>query len=290
MGNKDVLQQKVEPRFDLTILNRLSNTTSIRRIYDDIRKHWQQDPVLKSLSLSSQVTSIKLPKSIDHTAAISCLDYHFERFFLPTMSAIQGDTYFKQIQSVIEFPKQAIKQSGSLIIESVHHQSVFSIFYCLALMAYQQQGISHVIMMYQQNDPDPRLVYSKELLKNLYQIDVELIQFDGGTNWYKQVKRSKTENTLIVYLGDMSPNVFQGKASNSDEYKLKLTVAGGKSIEVNRLSVAEKISDKLGINHLIANIEGDKLTVETADKSKQLLVCPIQSWIFWPAIGTVYGG
>ncbi len=289
MGNKDVLQEKVEPRFDLTILNRLSNTSSIRRTYDDIRAYWQKDPVLKSLSLSTQIKSLKLSKSEDQKAALSCLDYHFERFYLPTMSVTQADAYLNHITSVIGFPDEIPNYAGSVIIESVHHQSVFSIFYCLTRMFHHKSGTSNVIMMYQQSVPDPRLVYIKDLLRTLYKIEVELIQFDGGSNWYKQLKRSTKENTLIVYLGDMSPSVFQGKASNSSEYKLKLSLENGKSIEVSRLSVAEKISEKLGITHFIANVDDDQLLIEPANNSNQLLMCPLQSWVFWPAIGTVYG-
>ncbi|MGB0893759.1 MAG: hypothetical protein ACPGUD_05075 [Parashewanella sp.] len=290
MSKQTVKTEKVLPRFDLTILNRLTNTTSIRRTYDDIRKYWKNDPVLKKLCLTRQVQSLTLPKNSDEEAAISCLDYHFERFYLPTMSTTQADAYINSIRSVLKFP-EVIKLStkGSAIIESVHHQSIFSIFYCLVAMCGEQHGFQHAIMMYQQSEPDPRLIFIQHLLKKLYGIEVTLIQFDESSHWYKQLKQSVINKSIIVYLGDMSPNIFNGKASNSAHHKLQLVTSKNENIELSRLSVAEKISQKLGVEHLVANIDiNNKLTIETAEDAKFTLTCPLNSWVFWPAIGSVY--
>ena len=276
-------------RFDLSLLHDLDNSDNAKATYDYIRNNWRKDEQYKTLGLNSIQSNVEYKSETEDKAARSCLDFHFERFFVPTMGDIQADGYFTNITQSMNFQDlKQIKASGPLLIECIHHQSIFSILYFMITQLNKEFGYNKVFMMHQKEEPDPRLLCEQRLFKNLYNIELKLYEFKKMQSWYKSFKSAVNDKSIIIYFGDLAPKAFPEESKNSTPKSMRLTSSTNKTVQkVKRLSIAEKMSENVGANHYFCNIDQDQ-NVSLKPIHEQELSCPIESWVFWPGLGNLY--
>lgn len=279
----------VDSRFDLTLLKRLSESENVRAVFDQAKTDWKQDQHYSQQGLSQQQPDMSITTDEEEQAIQSCVDYHFEKYYLPTMTVIQANAYMLSIEKVLQFPDQLPVNSGApLLIESCHHQSIFSILYWLVINLAHSSHYNHVIMMHQQEDIDPRLMAQKNVAKAWHNIDFDLIRFDSTSQWYKSLKKTVTANTIILYLGDMPTRLFDSNSLGDTQCQLTLSRTSSPALAVKRFSAAKKISQKLKATHHICNIQDDRSVQLTLASQALTLTCPLESWVFWPALGSLY--
>lgn len=279
----------LESRFDLTLLKHLSETDNVRAIFDEVKTSWRQNQLYNQQGLSQLKPDLAITSEEEDKAIQSCLDYHFEKYYLPTMTAVQANAYMLSIDKVLTFPNKLSVDSGSpLLIESSHHQSIYSILYWLVINIAQLSNYDHVIMMHQQEAIDPRLTALRSVGKACHNIDFDLIRFDSKSQWYKLLKKNVTDNTIILYLGDMPTTLTEFNNFEPADSPLVLTRTGSAKLSLKRFSAAKKIAEKFKAKHYISNIQNDN-SVKLSPVTEGLeLTCPLDSWIFWPALESLY--
>ncbi len=275
-------------RFDLSLLRDFDESENVKSTYDYIRNNWRNDETYKTLGLNSIQSDIVYKTEIEDQAARSCLDFHFERFFVPTMGEIQADGYFTNITGSVHFNHLNVDVSGPLLIECIHHQSIFSILYCVITRLSKEFGYDKVFMMHQREQPDARLVFQRGLFKNLYNVELQLYEFKKMRSWYKSFKSAVDDKSIVIYFGDLPPKAFPEESKNAIPKSMRLTSGAKKATQkVNRLSAAEKMSQHIGASHYFCNIDQrQNVSLDPADA--QELSCPIESWVFWPGLGSLY--
>ncbi len=286
------IKSLVENRFDLNVIKKFNESGNVKTTYDKLRTKWRDDTSFKGAGLNDVQSNILFPKEIEDKAARSCLDFHFENHFLPTMGDIQVDGYFRNIQKSMQFLDfNNLKTDAPLLIECSHHQSICSILYVLVTFLCKEFGYKKTFMMHQKEELEERLKCEKRILKNLHDVEFQLYAFNRIRSWYKEFKANVGVTSIIIYFGDFPANKKQNISSkvnkSNDEYLHLPSHLVSETISVKRLTAASKMAKNLGANHYLCNIdENQQVELIPADNAK--LVCPIESWVFWPGLGSLY--
>ncbi len=273
-------QQQIESRLDLKLMQAFANTTNAYGLRNYLLTHGTIDDTWRRLLPDTAlIDHIHLPepiaREINQQALRSQLDYHFERLMLPQMSLRQAESYL--LSSRENMVVEPLSLGQTVLLESLHHTLTFPALFCAIVHLVEHYGYNHVIMMYQHQSPDPRVLVLKTLLEQNYKAMAILKHLDSL--WFRSVKKLSTPQTIIVSMGDMP--TF-GRPSQK-----QLALSYPSSIhQQTTFSIAEQIAGRLPCNHLICDFPNNVIALRHHDHSP--LNCPLTDWVFWPALNDMF--
>ena len=284
-------EEEIARRLDLKILREFrDNPADVRKTRNWFIENWADSPNLAGLSLSDKKAIARSTAEQDQAAVKSIVDYNFEPHFVSTMKPVQLRDYFLDVTKIFDIDIQnTFPNAGRtpLLIEGLHHRCSFSfVFTLIAKFLMPEFGYNSFITLYTQDEPDIRLVGSKNIIDNMLGGRASGIKLSGG--WYRRLRTEMTDRTVIFYMGDMAPKLFPKNKSKIN--RLVLTSDAAPDFEVDVLSDAARLAQKLGAEHYSWDIKKkDTLRlrrVEADDKAD--LTVPVYDWVFWPALDDLY--
>lgn len=279
---------EIQNRFDLTIMRAYAQTDNVATTRSRIIKLWQSDETLSQLALSRQAGVSGLSAEDDQRAVTNLADYWFEPYALPTMSIGQARDYYLAIQDVLRFvispADRPVKRP--IVLETLHHCCAFSILFVSVQELIRKFALKRFILLHLRDELDPRLEICRNLLDNV--LHVEAFPISIRENWLDVLQRSVTEDTLIVYMGDMPASMFPKlRTRKNTDSILRLYAEPGIEIMTERVSIAGALTRRLNADHYTLDFP-EKDTAHLQSWTHGALSCPLPDWVFWPALERWY--
>lgn len=212
-------------------------------------------------------------------------DYFYEPYFLKELSKYQRFDYLSAIDKnvYLQIEHELVTHSKPILLEAFHHRWIFSIIPLLIAKLSKQVGIKKAILLRRHAELEYRLEAIKQYLLELHQVEVILVEFEG--NWYRSLRNSMTENTVVIYFGDMSPVLFPEKSQSTDTNSyLMLNDIDNENYIVRTFSFANKLADKLQLHHTLLDYYESNHFVLRSPQHPKIFSCPAIDWMFWPAL------
>ena len=222
-----------------------------------------------------------LPTAANKRAGINIVDYAFEALVLPTMNQEQLDQYFMACANTLRMPKmEGVEQHGPLWFDTVHHVCNFSVIYTLAAHL-RGNGYRKFIVLHQWKKTEPRM---------------ELLVKGGGwwsfipfaPGWFDTLASQASPDAAIFYPVDIpldAPGLLEPDERGPSLVRLG---AKGVSIQVETLTGSAAVARKLGAAHLVLDYPTDgTVEVRRFDGVIPVAHCPLEDWLFWPALTPV---
>ncbi len=221
------------------------------------------------------------PAAANKRAAINIIDNAFEALVLPTMNQQQLDQYFTACAKTLRMPKmEGIEENGPLWLDTVHHVCNFSVIYTLSAQLHRN-GYRKFIVLHQWAKTEPRM---------------ELLMKGGGwwsfipfePGWFKTLLSQASPDAAIFYPVDFpldAPGLLE-----PDERSLSMVRLGAKGISVQTETVtgSAAIARKLGAAHMVLDYPaGGTVEMRRFDGVNPVAHCPLEDWLFWPALTPV---
>lgn len=278
----------VEERLDLYLIKTYGQSENLRLSRQKIVQQWRENPLLVKMALSSVLPEIAVTEVEDERAIVNLADYFIEKYYLTTMSAYQADAYLMAIEDRMNVVWQGkdIQGDQPLLIESMHHHCIFSIFYLVSRYFIGQYQYNKIIMLYQQEEIDPRLTVLANLGAELSNVTVITQRFDE--HWFRNIRKHTDQQTIVLYLGDMPPSLFNEYQDELTSTKIFLERAADSALTLEGFSVASKITRLLKAEHLLLDFPNDETARLRLREEQTELHCALESWIFWPSIPSLY--
>jgi hypothetical protein len=200
------------------------------------------------------------------------------------MNDAQLFQYFSAIETsmVMRGPINGSYGRG-LLVETIHHNAIFSIGMVLARELGRQAGKNRMILVHQGDRPEPRLDLIGRILQKYCNMQCYGVPMKGA--WFKQLKQLMTPTTAVIYLADMPvPGVETNPQSGAYHRNICLSLENAACV-VSSVSAVSKLSKILKVDHITMDFP-DRGTVELisdVDLSMPLR-CPFQDWAFGPAV------
>jgi hypothetical protein len=222
-----------------------------------------------------------LPAAANKRAGINIIDYAFEALVLPTMGQQQLDQYFTACAKTLRMPKmESVEEHGPLWFDTVHHVCSFSVIYTLAAHL-RRRGYRKFIVLHQWEKTERRM---------------ELLTKGGGwwsfirfaPGWSNTLVSQASPDAAIFYPVDFPLDV--PGLLEPDERGLSLLRLGAKGVTVQTGTAtgSAAIARKLGAVHLVLDYpSGDTVEVRRFDGVNPVAHCPLEDWLFWPALTPV---
>tara|TARA_B110000090_G_scaffold85827_1_gene97596 strand:+ start:333 stop:1241 length:909 start_codon:yes stop_codon:yes gene_type:complete len=284
-------EEEITNRLDLTIMRDYKdNKNFMRATRDRFNQTWKTDSNISHLIPSKQEKISKLQGVDDGKAVRNIVDYWFEAEVFASFAVAQAKDYMLAVQKVMDFHVECdvpVAGQGPILLETLHHVYSFSVTFSLINNLLKEFNYRKIILLHIHEPLDSRLIaIHGVLIKNA---GVEFVAIRLKEGWIKELQQQVTSDSIIVYMGDMSPRAVglpekKGKRSNF----LKLFADQESVMYVQTISSAPILSRLLQATHLVLDYpKREEACLRKWTKGTPLR-CAIEDWVFWPALQTCY--
>jgi hypothetical protein len=228
----------------------------------------------------------RVPAEMCRRAAVNVIDFHFEPIVL---SSIRNDdqlhAYFRGFTKTLRVESvSGVEGGGPLWVETAHHACVFSVLYDLIAYLSQRHGYRRATLLHQGLRPEPRLSMVGNLLARRHGVTPRFIRLQD--DWFGELARTATPDTVILYLSDVPPETSARTAPRKrTPARLALAAAPGLVAEVDTLAGGDTLARRLKARHVVLEYPGpDRLRVRPFDPDNPVLHMPVEDWVFWPLL------
>ncbi|MDE1461795.1 hypothetical protein [Spartinivicinus poritis] len=282
------LEDKYQQRLDIFLYEYLKSSSDYFQIAE-LRQYFQNNSVdferLPNWSILRLLNHQENDCCIDMQAIRNLVEYFYEPIFLKGLNKQHQFSYLSSIEKnvYIQIDQELIDKSTPILLETFHHRWIFSLIPMLISMVAKQLGIKKAVLLRRHTEVEHRLECIRTYLGEIHQVEVVLIAFED--NWYRNLIEEITDDTIVVYFGDMSPALFpkKSKLADTDRY-LMLTDATSDSYLVRAFSFADKLANRLKLSHALLNHYQSNHFVLHLSQQQNIFSCPAIDWMFWPAL------
>jgi len=219
-----------------------------------------------------------LPKAEERRAAITTIDYAFERLVLPNLSLEQAQGYCAALEKTVRMSEASgLDRPGPIWLDTVHHTVLVSALFQFAANLRQVRPCDRVVLLHDDSQPDPRFEIVSALMAHL--LGIALVRQPLRGPWFRDLATTSTPHTLIVSLADMPP-----ARARRRPMRCELHAAGGIRLTVAVENGSAAFARRLGANHLVLDYpDADRIRLAPF-QTERPPACPLVDWVFWPRL------
>lgn len=261
----------------------------LRNVWQKMRTSWRDDESLAKRRLSTMHGMSGVSVEDDEAAMRSILDYWFEPYVMSTMSLGQARDYYLGVENLlsVKFENSLRTRGRPVVLETLHHSMTFSALYLVVQKLVREQDIKRVVLLHLREKIEPRLELCRVLVER--NLGVEPVGVRLSDDWLRKLKGVLSGDTLLIYMGDMSPSVFptrRRKEVGLATIRLNNGSIGG--LEIECVSVAATLARRYGADHWALDFPGGGAMRIRAGGQADQLCCPLTEWVFWPSLDHLY--
>jgi hypothetical protein len=274
-------------RFDTYVMSLFSAPNASRLTRDSVISGVREGKFDYMLLRSIQGLE-DLPVEVCDRAAINIIDFHFEALVLRNMGAAQLAGYCKEVEKTLRMESICPVDSGApLWVSTVHHACVFSILAQFSIHLAKHRGCRKIIVIHQGDRPEPRLNLMSKAVEHESKVRPNFLQMKGP--WLRTLSELSSPDCVIFYFGDMPHAVSRSNVQKS--YRrggIELFASSNRSIKMDTLFGGDTFARRLGAFHTVLEYpRPDRIRLRQYDVVNPVTVCPLEDWVFWPALTAV---
>jgi hypothetical protein len=269
-----------ETRYDLHVLQELQASGDIVSTIAQLRRD-AMDVAHSARFWDEPRLAALCPEAKQRRTMMShYLDYALEAYLLNDMSDATATRYVKTNAALYRYHgfDKVLHRDGPLLLETSHHRHLgFQLFaFCARLRPV-------MILMRRNDEIDDRVRATAALAER--EFGVETLSIQMVDDWQTQLRDVVGPDSCIVYMGDMPPTAFPGRAGKrTGRARLNLisdddTILAG----LSTVSFAPSLARQFDAHHLRLDFRDQNVLIAPAEPGAALKI-PLLHWALWPSL------